>query len=45
MDELLEGIGVLSKSFQPYLSFDVDCTALQMDYSQVEFGGVTHWYR
>lgn len=45
MDELLEDIGDLPKDLPCYLKITVDYDALQMDYSSVEFGGHTYWYR
>lgn len=45
MDELLEDIGDLPKDLPCYLRIEVDYKALQMDYSSVEFDGVTYWYR
>lgn len=47
MDEMLEDCGYL----QPYadrpcfINITIDYSALQMDYSSVEFEGVTYWYR
>lgn len=45
MDELLEDIGELPKDLPCYLFITVDYRALQMDYSSVEYDGVTYWYR
>lgn len=45
MDELLEDIGDLPKDLPSYLTITVDYDMLQMDYSSVEFDGVTYWYR
>lgn len=45
MDELLEDIGDIPKDLPGYLKITVDYDALQMDYSSVEFDGVTYWYR
>ena len=45
MDELLEDIGELPKDIPSYLRIVVDYDALQMDYSSVEFEGITYWYR
>lgn len=45
MDELLEDIGDLPKNLPSYLTITVDYNALQMDYTSVEFEGVTYWYR
>jgi hypothetical protein len=45
MDELLEDIGVLPKDIPSYCKITVDYDALKMDYSSVEFDGVTYWYR
>lgn len=45
MDELLEDIGELPKDLPCYLSITVDYKALQMDYTSVEYYGVTYWYR
>lgn len=47
MQELVEDIGDMPKGFPSYLEIDWEATArnLQVDYSSVEFGGVTYWYR
>lgn len=45
MDQLLEDIGDLPKDLPAYLKIEVDYRALQMDYSSIEFDGVTYWYR
>lgn len=45
MDELLEDIGDLPKDLPGYLTITVNYDMLQMDYSSVEFDGVTYWYR
>lgn len=45
MDELLEDTGDLPRDLPSYLTITVDYDALQMDYSSVEFDGVTYWYR
>ena len=45
MDELLEDIGDLPKNLPCYLTITVDYDALQMDYTSVEYDGVTYWYR
>ena len=45
MDELLEDIGELPSTLPAYLKIEVDYDALQMDYTSVEFDGVTYWYR
>jgi hypothetical protein len=45
MDELLQDIGNLPKDLPSYLKITVDYDALQMDYSSVEFGGHTYWFR
>lgn len=45
MDELLEDIGDLPRDLPGYLKITVDYEALQMDYTSVEFDGVTYWYR
>jgi hypothetical protein len=45
MDELLEDIGDMPKNIPSYLKITVDYDALKMDYSSVEFDGVTYWYR
>lgn len=47
MDELLEDCGDL-KPFEKrpsYIKIEIDYDALQMDYTSVEFEGVTYWYR
>ena len=45
MDELLKDIDDLPKNLPCYLTITVDYKALQMDYSSVEFEGVTYWFR
>lgn len=45
MDEMLEDCGELPKDLPCYLSITVDYKALQMDYTSVEFDGVTYWIR
>lgn len=45
MDEMLEDIGDMPKNIPSYLKITVDYDLLQMDYSSVEFDGVTYWYR
>jgi hypothetical protein len=45
MDELLEDIGDLPKDIPAYLKIEVDYDALQMDYTSVEYEGITYWYR
>lgn len=47
MRELVQDIGGLPKDIPGYLAIDWDKTAenLRADYSSVEFGGVTYWYR
>lgn len=45
MDELLEDIGDLPKNLPGYLTITVDYDALQMDYTSVDFDGVTYWIR
>ena len=45
MDEMLEDIGDLPKDLPCYLRIEVDYNALRMDYTQVDFDGVTYWIR
>lgn len=45
MDELLEDIGDMPKNIPSYLKITVDYNALQMDYTSVDYDGVTYWYR
>ena len=47
MQELVEDIGDMPKGFPAYLEIDWKATArnLQVDYSSVDFGDVTYWYR
>lgn len=47
MRELVSDIGDLPRDIPTYLEIDWEKTAanLRMDYSSVEFGGVTYWYR
>lgn len=45
--ELVEEIGDLPKGLPTYIEVDWEATArnVRMDYSPVEFDGVTYWYR
>ena len=45
MDELLEDIGVIPRDLPCYLTITVDYDALQQDYSSVDIGNETYWYR
>ena len=45
MDELLEDIGDIPRDLPCYLTITVDYVALQQDYSSVDIGGETYWYR
>ena len=45
MDELLEDIGYIPRDLPCYLTITVDYVALQQDYSSVDIGGETYWYR
>ncbi len=45
MDDMLEDCGELPKDLPCYLSITVDYKALQMDYTAVDFDGVTYWVR
>jgi len=47
MQELVSDIGDLPKEIPSYLEIDWEKTArnLRVDYSSVEFDGVTYWYR
>jgi hypothetical protein len=47
MQELCEDIGDVSKDLPSYIEIDWEATArnLRVDYSSVEFHGVTFWYR
>jgi hypothetical protein len=47
MQELVSDIGDLPRDIPSYLEIDWDATArnLRVDYSSVEFDGVTYWYR
>lgn len=45
MDELLEDIGDIPKNLPSYLRIKIDYDALQMDYTSVEIGNITYWYR
>lgn len=47
MQELVTDIGDLPRDIPSYLAIDWEKTAenLQVDYSSVEFDGVTYWYR
>ena len=45
MDDMLEDIGAMPKDIPCYLTITVDYDALKMDYTSVEFDGVTYWYR
>lgn len=45
MDDMLEDIGELPKNLPPYLTITVDYDALRMDYTEVDFDGVTYLVR
>lgn len=47
MDEMLEDCGDLKPyADRPcYITITIDYKALQMDYTSVEYDGVTYWYR
>jgi len=47
MQELCEDIGALPKDLPCYIVIDWEATArnLRVDYTSVEFDGVTYWYR
>ena len=45
MDELLEDIGYIPRDLPCYLTITVDYDALQQDYSSVDIGSETYWYR
>lgn len=47
MQELCEDIGGVPKDIPHYIEIDWEATArnMQVDYSSVEFDGVTYWYR
>lgn len=45
MDELLEDCGGIPCDLPSYLTITVDYTDLQMDYTAVDFDGVTYWVR
>jgi hypothetical protein len=47
MKELCEDIGDMPRGFPSYLVIDWNATAdnLRVNYSSVEFDGVTYWYR
>lgn len=45
MDEMLEDIGDLPKNLPSYLKITVDYDELKMDYTSVEYEGVTFWFR
>lgn len=45
MDELLEDIGDIPRDLPCYLTITVDYVALQQDYSSVNIGDETYWYR
>ena len=45
MDELLEDIGVIPRDLPCYLTITVDYVALKQDYSSVDIGSETYWYR
>lgn len=47
MQELCEDIGDMPKGFPSYIEIDWEATArnLQVDYTSVEFDGVTYWVR
>lgn len=46
--QLAEDIGAIPEDFSwpaSYIDWDAATDALQMDYTSVEFDGVTYWYR
>ena len=45
MDEMVADIGEMPKNIPSYMTITLDYKALQSDYSSVEFGGETYWYR
>lgn len=45
VDELLEDIGDIPRDLPYYLMITVDYIALKQDYSSVDIGGETYWYR
>jgi len=47
MDDLLEDCGYLKPYGErpSFIKISIDYDALQMDYSSVEYDGVTYWYR
>lgn len=45
MDELLEDIGDIPKDIPCYLKIVVDYDALKTDYTSIEIGDETYWYR
>lgn len=47
MKELVEDIGDMPNGVPSYVEIDWEATArnLRVDYTSVEFGGVTYWYR
>ena len=47
MDEMLEDCGVMLpfNEIPSYLHITVDYDALQQDYTSVEYGDNTYWYR
>ena len=45
MDKLLEDIGDIPRDLPCYLTITVDYVALQQDYSSVNIGNETYWYR
>lgn len=45
MDELLEDIGAIPRDLPSYLNIEVNYDALLDDYSSIEVGNQTYWYR
>jgi hypothetical protein len=47
MRELVQDIGDLPRDIPAYLAIDWEATAdnLRVDYSSVDIGGLTYWYR
>ena len=45
MDELLEDIGDIPRDLPCYLKITVDYDALKQDYSSIDIGNETYWYR
>lgn len=45
MDDLISDCYELPKDFPSFVTLSIDYEALRMDYTSVDYDGVTYWYR